>query len=80
MCYSGKREINKISRRKVKGELVQAVEDVGLVTLNKKLDKKLLFFRQCENTKWKDWEKKFDATFLCFFRLGVTRTRPWLSP
>ena len=33
--------------------------DRGLVALNKKkLNKKLAFFRVCENTKWSEWRKK----------------------
>ena len=33
--------------------------DRGLVILNKrKLKKKIVFFRSCEDTKWKDWNRK----------------------
>ena len=44
---------------RLKEESSEAAIDVGLVVLNKKkLDKKLSFYQQCEDNKWKDWKKR----------------------
>ena len=44
---------------RLKEESCEAAVDVSFVILNKKkLDKKLLFYQQCEDSKWKEWKKR----------------------
>ena len=53
------RMIVELKKLKQENMEVDDAVDVGLVAVNKKkLEKKIMFFEDCEQTKWRGWKKK----------------------
>ena len=52
-------DLEKTLKETVKESNVQMKQDIGLIILNrKKLQKKIEFYCECEDNKWKDWKRK----------------------